>query len=57
MENTPINSNKDKTDGISKLFLPYERGYGEKINRMALRWFSQEEKLWNKNSQHLKERD
>ena len=28
MENTPNNSNKEKTEGIAKLFLPYERGYG-----------------------------
>ena len=26
MENTPNNSNKEKTEGIAKLFLPYERG-------------------------------
>ena len=35
MENTPNNSNKEKTEGIAKLFLPYERGYGEKIKRIA----------------------
>ena len=35
MENTPYNSNKDKTEGIAKLFVPYERGYGEKIKRIA----------------------
>ena len=35
MENTPNNSIKEKTEGISKLFLPYERGYGEKIKRIA----------------------
>ena len=27
MENTTNNSNKDKSEGIVKLFLPYERGY------------------------------
>ena len=61
MENTPNNSNKEKTEGIAKLFLPYERGYGEKIKRiaknMALKWFSQEDKLWNRNSQHPEERN
>ena len=31
MENTPNNLNKDKTEGIAKLFLPYEREYGKKI--------------------------
>ena len=36
MKNTPNNSNKDKTEGIAnRLFLPYERGYGEKIKRIA----------------------
>jgi len=35
LENTPNNSNKEKTEGIAKLFLPYERGYGEKIKRIA----------------------
>ena len=35
MKNTPNISNKDKTKGIKKLFLPYERGYGEKIKRTA----------------------
>ena len=34
MENTPNNSNKDTTEGIAKLFLPYERGYGEKSNAL-----------------------
>ena len=29
MENTPNNSNKEKTQGIAKLFIPYERGYQE----------------------------
>ena len=35
MENTPNNSNKDKTEGIAKFFLPYEKGYGAKIKRIA----------------------
>ena len=35
MENTPNNSNKENTEGIAKLFTPYERGYGEKIKRIA----------------------
>ena len=35
MENTPNNSNKDTTEGIAKLFLPYKRGYAEKIKRIA----------------------
>ena len=35
MENTPNNSDKEKTEGIAKLFLPYERGYGEKIKHIA----------------------
>ena len=35
MESTPHDSNKEKTEGIAKLFLPYERGYGEKIKRIA----------------------
>ena len=47
MENTLNNSNKDK--GIAKLFLPYERGYGEIIKRIAKKYgievISQEEKL------------
>ena len=35
MESTPHDSNKEKTEGIAKLFLPYEGGYGEKIKRIA----------------------
>ena len=35
MESTPHNSSKEKTEGIAKLFLPYEGGYGEKIKRIA----------------------
>ena len=35
MEFTPNNSNKDDTEGITKLFLPCERGYGDKIKRIA----------------------
>ena len=35
MEKTSNNSNEEKTEGIAKLFLPYERGYGEKIKRIA----------------------
>ena len=35
MENTPSNSNKEKTEGMAKLFLLYKRGYGEKIKRIA----------------------
>ena len=31
----PNNSNKEKTEGIAKLFLPYEKVYGEKIKRIA----------------------
>ena len=34
-KNTLNNSNKDKTEGIAKLFLPYEREYGEKIKRIT----------------------
>ena len=49
MEFTPNNSNKDDAEGITKLFLPCERGYGDKIKRiaknMALKRFSQEDKL------------
>ena len=48
IESTPHNSNKEKTEGIAKLFLPYEGGYGEKIKRIAkntaLMWFSPEVK-------------
>ena len=36
MGNTSINSNKDKTEGIAKMFLPYEREYNQ-INAMILR--------------------
>ena len=32
MENTPDNSNKEKTEGIAKLFLPYERGSSENLS-------------------------
>ena len=35
MEITPINQNKEKTEGIAKLFLPSERRYGKKIKRIA----------------------
>ena len=35
MENTPNNSHKENTEGIAKLFLPYEWGYGEKIKHIA----------------------
>ena len=35
MENTPHNSNKEKTERIAKLFLPQERGYEEKSKRIA----------------------
>ena len=35
MEKTPNISNKEKTEGIAKLFLLYKRGYGEKIKRIA----------------------
>ena len=38
MENTPNNSNKEKTEEIEKLFLPHERGYGEKIKCIAKSW-------------------
>ena len=29
------NSNMDRPEGIAKSFLPYKRGYGEKIKRIA----------------------
>ena len=35
MENTPNNSNKEKTEGIAKLSLPYKRRRREKIKRIA----------------------
>ena len=35
MENTLDNSTKEETEGIVKLFLPYEGGYGEKIKTIA----------------------
>ena len=61
MENTPNNTNKEKTEGIAKLFLPYERGYGEKIKRIAkkhgIEVIFTKDKLWNKNSQHQEERN
>ena len=38
MENTPSNSIKEKTEGIAKSFLPYERGYKEKIKRIAKKY-------------------
>ena len=34
MENTPDNSNKEKTEGIAKLFLPYERDMERKSNAL-----------------------
>ena len=35
MENTPNNSNKVKTERIAKLFIPYEKVYGEKVKRIT----------------------
>ena len=38
MENTPNNSNKDKTEVIARLILPSEREYGEKIKRIVKKY-------------------
>ena len=35
MDNTSHSSNREKTEGIAKLFLPHEKGYGEKFKRIA----------------------
>ena len=38
MENILNDSNDKRTGGIAKSFLPYERGYKEKIKRIAKKY-------------------